>query len=190
MTPTKQTEIELHQFYQDAWTELRRATVDKKHPFRYFVLASVLDNQVHQRTLALRSIDEQQHIWAYTDFRTPKIKQLQDNPQVSLLFFHPRKWLQIRVQAIAQIHYQDETTAAVWKGISVHSQKDYTTALPPGTSLETSEKVEYLEEQVNYFCRMAFVPQSVELLQIRREGHLRAKFQSQDNTWKGSWLVP
>jgi pyridoxine/pyridoxamine 5'-phosphate oxidase len=190
MNHTEQTEARLHQFHQDAWAELRRATVDKKHPFRYFVLASMIDNQVYQRTLALRSIDKKQHIWAYTDFRTPKVKQLQANPHASLLFFHPKKWLQIRIQTTVQIHYQDEETAAIWKNIPIHSQKDYTTKLSPSTSLETSKGVEYLEGQANYFCRIAFIPQNVEILQIRREGHLRAKFQWQNTDWKGTWLVP
>ncbi len=190
MTLKNQDEAVLQQFYQDAWVELKRATADKKHPFRYFVLASVYEKQVYQRTLALRSIDTKQYIWAYTDFRTPKIKQLQENPQVSLLFFHPKKWLQIRIEAFTKIHYQDEATATLWKNISTHAQKDYTTLLPPGTAINNLEEVTHSEESKSYFCRLAFIPQNIEILQIRREGHLRAKFELQNTEWKGTWLVP
>ncbi len=190
MTFNNQNDPLLYKFYENTWAELRRAIVDKKHSFRYFVLASVYEAQVYQRTLALRGIDERQYIWAYTDFRTPKIKQLQLNPSVSLLFFHPKKWLQIRIEAFTEIHYQDKDTAQVWKNISIHSQKDYTTMLSPGSTLESAEEIKYLPNEENYFCRLSFEPQNVEILQIRREGHLRAKFELQNADWKGAWLVP
>jgi pyridoxine/pyridoxamine 5'-phosphate oxidase len=183
-------EITLNDFAEEAWKDLRRATVDKKHPFRYFSLASTHQTQLRQRTVALRKIDEQSHLWVYTDYRAEKVSHFQAEPKASLLFFHPKQWLQIHIEAEVIIHYQDERSQEIWKGLPDSSRKDYTTAIAPGHELIINSEVPYLDEDNNYFCRLEFCPLSLEILQIRREGHQRARFKLVNDFWQGTWLVP
>lgn len=178
-------------FLENAWQGLRRATVDKKHPFRYFSLASAQPKaSLRQRMVALRKIDSDNHLWIYTDYRSEKIAHFEARPEASLLFFHPRQWLQIQVEAEVCIHYQDAESQQIWKGISEHARKDYSTQKPPGTVMSEGESPQYLSEGENYFCRVEFIPKNLEILQIRREGHRRARFIYSESSWQGSWLIP
>ncbi|MCC5944793.1 MAG: pyridoxamine 5'-phosphate oxidase family protein [Bernardetiaceae bacterium] len=186
-TPTSQD------YYQKTWQQLRRATADKRHPFRYFTLASTDSlGQAQQRVVALRKIDNSRRLWIYTDYRTQKIADFKQNPHASLLFFHPKKWLQLRLQARAQVHYQDEVSRQIWNALPAHSRKDYTTAQAPATPMtQDFDEVAYLDTE-NYFCRLSFEIETIELLQIRREGHHRLLFSDLQSEQEATaeWLIP
>ncbi len=185
------TPLSLPDFLENIWQTLRRASADKKHPFRYFSLGSMHASGPRQRTVALRKIDTQAHLWIYTDYRAEKISHFRQFPQASLLFFDPKKWLQVQINAQVLIHYQDTESQQIWKNISPHARKDYSSMLAPGTALSEGDKPMYgSAEKENYFCRLEFIPTHLEILQISREEHQRASFVCLENEWEGSWLVP
>ena len=59
--------------------ELINGYVKKKHPFRYFSLATVEENQPMQRTVVLRKVLKDFTLVFFTDSRSAKVEQLLKN---------------------------------------------------------------------------------------------------------------
>ena len=72
-------------FFQELKEELQKSLVQKKHPFRYFTLATLgLEKIPRLRTVVLRKITEELMLTFYTDKRSKKIMHLKENNKVSL----------------------------------------------------------------------------------------------------------
>jgi general stress protein 26 len=66
----------------------------------------------------------------YTDKRTQKIKDIQNNSEFSALFYDSKKLLQIRRKA--ELITDKEQIATYWHTVQQASKKDYTTSIAPG----------------------------------------------------------
>jgi len=173
--------------------DIERATVDHKHPFRFCYLATTeVDNVPAQRTIILRSILPSKEMLIFTDYRTPKVQEIKQQPQVSLLFYHPRRKLQIRFKAIATIHHQDALCLQEWSKLSDHGKKDYQTTLPPGSDLPQKrlEEIHNTEIGSNFFSIISLQPISIDALQLSRSGHQRMIGQMENGEWTGSKVMP
>ena len=184
----------LPDFWALATTELSRANVDRRHPFRNVVLATCADNLPSQRTVVMRHFDPADGILIYTDRRSQKFKDLQMHSAngASLHFWHPKKKLQICMAGQVKLTIGDDTTMEHWKKVPPVSKRSYTTAHPPGTIIEFPTSVEYNPqlEDGKCFALLQFQPRSVQLLQLNRDLHLRAGFSLENGEWTGHWLVP
>ena len=95
MTETFFTELEI---------ELRKGTSKKGHPFRYFTLATIGQGPIPRlRTVVLRRVSEDFKLIFYTDRRSKKIQHIKENSSVSLLFYHPKQLLQLKIEGKADI---------------------------------------------------------------------------------------
>src|SRR3546814_18983947 len=57
------------------------------------------------RTVVLRKVDsEARELWFYTDLRSRKIGEIQDDPRIALLFHSPSDVTPLRVQPAASLH--------------------------------------------------------------------------------------
>ncbi|MFK7970361.1 MAG: pyridoxamine 5'-phosphate oxidase family protein, partial [Bacteroidia bacterium] len=79
----------MHTLLKNAQGELLRANADKRHPFRFFTLAT-LDKYPEVRTVVLRKAKPDFDIVLFTDSRSPKVRHIQASPHVSALFYHPK----------------------------------------------------------------------------------------------------
>jgi hypothetical protein len=71
------------------------------------------------------------------------------------------------------------------KTIPVHRRSEYTGAQAPRTPISLPEGGWTASNSENhFFCVLEFSPMNIEVLQLRREGHLRVMF-SKDKDWKG-----
>lgn len=165
-----------------------RAKLDKRHPFRFFTLATVCsENLAKTRMVVLRNFDPQTFQFTiYTDLRSGKVIDLQHQKKAQLFFYHPKKRLQLIVDAT--LHKKD-TPQTLFLAQPESSRKDYTAVLPPGTPLNKEEAPQY-ESDKNYFMRLVFQTTSIELLQLDRPMHHRALFTLQKQGWKKQFLVP
>lgn len=59
--------------------ELHRGALDSKHPFRYVTLATRGEDAPEQRIVVLRKVDEALNFYFFTDSRTAKVTQIQEN---------------------------------------------------------------------------------------------------------------
>ncbi|MGY6741894.1 MAG: pyridoxamine 5'-phosphate oxidase family protein [Cecembia sp.] len=173
--------------------ELHRGALDKKHPFRFVVLSTSGGHGVDSRYVVLRSIDEALHFFIFTDSRSEKINELIAYPYASLLFYHPQKRVQIRVQANSIIHQQNETAKHRWKSVQGEARKAYQSILPPGHPIHEPGAAFSWNENLadfSFFSVIELIPTSIELLQLNGLEHLRIRFTYSDGDWTGQWLAP
>lgn len=158
--------------------ELARAVQDKRHPMRFFALASAGPEGPVVRTVVLRGMPVPFCCRVYTDARSRKVAAFREGSLASLLFYHPGKKFQLTIQARPVLHHGDAIARDCWARIPDFARADYTTVQAPGTSVE-----EYAiahrwasSEEDAHFCVLDFEPLSLELLQLRREGNIRLGF--------------
>jgi pyridoxine/pyridoxamine 5'-phosphate oxidase len=169
--------------------ELHRGALDPKHPFRYVTLATVGTRFPQVRIVVFRQLTSNLEFLVYTDARSAKLQDLQVVPQVSLLFYHPKKQVQVRVKALASIHVADDLAQEHWKRISERRQSEYTSKLAPGTRIEKPELGWQTNMESAHFSVLKFSPLSIEVLQLAKDGHLRIQFELASG-WQGNWMVP
>ncbi len=178
------------QFLDEAKDELQKSLVKKGHPFRYFTLATVgLEQMARLRTVVLRKITPDLKLIFYTDKRSKKITHITENPKVSLLFYHPKLMLQLKIEGKARIIEDSETLNTYWNGIPLNSRKDYITQQAPGSAIKNPDQLAFLNQE-NHFCMVAIEPFKIEYLKLKRPNHIRANFSNIDGVWKGEFLVP
>jgi len=107
--------------FKEAFEQLKKELfngVNKKgHPFRYFTLATLNNGRPKQRTVVLRKISKDLKFTFYTDCRSPKIEQIKSNENVNLLFYHPKKLIQITIEGKAKQITNNEVTNTYWHAL-------------------------------------------------------------------------
>ena len=177
----------------DLFKELELATVERKHPFRFCYLATTeVDNVPAQRTVVLRNVLPSNEMLIYTDYRSSKLQEIKQQPQVSILFYHPIKQLQVRFQATAKIHHQDTRCLVAWNKLNDHNKKDYQIELPPGSDLPNiyEDLGRNPEFGSNFFSIISLTPINIDILQLSRMGHKRFVGQMENGAWTGRRVIP
>ena len=174
----------------DLLEELQNGARIKGHPFRYFTLGTVgLDRLARLRTVVLRDVSDNLKLSFYTDSRSKKIIHLKENNKVGLLFYHPDKLLQFKVEGLAKVFKDDASNDKVWTAIDPKARKDYAASMPPGTILEDPGQLQYLEGRSN-FCVVEVTPYKIEYLKLQKPHHLRIRFSYRNGIWTSDYLVP
>ena len=174
------------------FSELRKVVSRKKHPFKNVVLTTVKEQIPHSRWVVFRKLTLEQNFLVYTDGRSEKIKNLRKNPNCGLLFYNNRQGLQIHFSAVSTIHQENELTKKYWQGIVGKSSENYTTVYPPGLPINSIDKGHKTDKDLNdkHFSIIEFRPVNMKMLQLSRDGHIRANFVKINNDWEGSFIVP
>lgn len=182
----------LTEIWQSLKHELHRGALDPKHPFRYVQLATQGLNGPEIRTVVIRAIHENLNLDVFTDFRSEKVAQLTQYRVAGLHFYHENKRVQIRIQAKAEIHYQNPLSVSNWMKVQGDARKAYTSILAPGTAIaQPSEGLEWPQDYEQHsFAVLRFVPQAIEVLQLNGMRHLRILYTEKNELWTGQWLVP
>ncbi|SHN19679.1 Pyridoxine/pyridoxamine 5'-phosphate oxidase [Cyclobacterium lianum] len=172
--------------------ELRRATLDQKHPFRFVSMATLSGSHPGLRYLVLRDLDEQERFYCYTDSRSHKVHQLRKNPALSLLFYHPNKRCQVKVQGRAVIHHQDEVSQIHWAKVQGEAEKSYQATIAPGTAIDDPKEAHSWDtgKADSQFVVLEIRPEIFECLQLDGIRHLRAIFKKSGDKWTHNWLAP
>ncbi len=177
-------------FFRELTQELQLGVSEKGHPFRYGTLATVgADQMPRQRTIVLRAVSDTLHLGFYTDRRSKKISHIAKNNRVSLLFYHPEKLLQIKIEGMAILQKDTTVLQQHWNQITEGSRKDYTTHIAPGSTVSNPDAVDYLNE-AHHFCMVNILPYEIEYLKLKRPHHLRVHYRMEGDGWKGQFLVP
>lgn len=177
-------------FFEELNHELHKGVHKKGHPFRYFTLATVgLNGLARLRTVVLRQVSQELKLTIYTDSRTKKVEHIKENNQVSLLLYHPKSLLQLKIEGTAQIVSDKERLKKYWSGVQPSSRKDYITGNNPGTEIKNPDEITYLEN-TDYFLMIDIVPKKIEYLKLKRPNHIRAEFIKENEDWNGTFLVP
>jgi pyridoxine/pyridoxamine 5'-phosphate oxidase len=172
--------------------ELKKGPTVRKHPFRYTVLSTSVNNQVNSRWVVFRKFADHDQLHIYTDSRSKKVTELERNGNASLLFYHPRQKLQIRLNGNIELHHQDSLTEKYWPGVKSTGAKDYTSLRAPGETIESAEEAHVWEDDPKevHFMILEFQPRTMDVLQLGKQGHLRFYYEKKATEWKGQIIVP
>lgn len=187
---------------QTVWSELTRATHQKKHEWRTPVMGNIDDTYARLRTIVLRKSDTQSRsLRFYTDKRSAKWPVVENIGTFTLLFWSSRRSLQAQMVGRPTI-LDKETTEHIWSSMPVYSRSSYATKAAPGSRLANADnglpdkyfnlEVSDTEYAKPYFGVFEIVVDHFEVLQLQRGGHRRAKFawNKTNKKWDGQWIVP
>lgn len=187
----------LDQAFTKVHDQLKRAGMDKNHKFRFFSVATVDTSKKtvpQSRMVVLRSFDDDWIFEFYTDHRASKVREIEMNPVISALFWDPSKRVQVRIEADAVIHNQDEVSAHRWKHVQGDAQKAYTSVVSPGSVIDSPEKAHQWPDSFksNYFTVVVCEAVKIKALQLSGLEHLAFEYgrSSEKDEWKKSWIAP
>jgi pyridoxamine 5'-phosphate oxidase len=188
----------------DIWNFLDAAAGGNEAGWRLPVLATSAESGLRQRTIVLRKVQpDRGALLFHTDRRSPKVQQIEANPDVSLLFYDHDLAAQLQVQGTATIHQSDDVASTLWNEGNPATLKMYCAPLVPGTVCPTAElntppalrgripeRAEILSGR-STFCVIQVVVKTVEWLRLSRDGNLRVRFLYESGLLqKAEWLAP
>jgi hypothetical protein len=200
---TKKDTSSLDEVLKSSWRDLHNSVKNSRHPFYRPALTTVVSNKPEVRTVILRGFSEEDRtLISYCDARTPKVSHIRNNPNVSWLFYHPKKWLQLRLCGTATVHTNNETSESQWKKVSQTNKFNYCSEMPPGspTNKPTSGLPDFVrnkasklldhQQAYNNFAVIVCRFDEMDWLLLKLTGHIRAKFYWKDNHINASWIIP
>ena len=181
------TDMNVSIFIDDALKTIQRGTVDRKSSFKLPVLSSTGDNEVFQRIVVARRYNEHDHsLIIYTDHESKKYHQLKTNPSCSLLFWDPKKRLQVQVAGEAS--FLDDKLD-YWDKLNENQKKDYVINPFPGTEISSADGFSY-DSAEHRFEVISIHFNTLDVLELSPDGHRRAKSILNKNGRKDFWLAP
>ena len=180
----------LDNFFKELVVEFKSCLSKNKHPFKYMTLSTIdKDLRPQSRRVVLREVNDNLDCIIFTDSRTDKVKQIENNCHACILAYHPKKLLQLKLNGKLYPIEDSVEIKRLFQKVGEKALKDYTTLSSPGTPIASPDHVDYGERSQNHFLALKFVPDQWEALKLKRPHHLRAIF-FKHNDWKGQWLVP
>ena len=170
-----------------------RGVHDPLHPFRTITVATTgLGGHPEARTVVLRAFDPLARVaWFHTDVRSPKMRQLAADARLTLLAYDPDAKVQARLPAVATIHVNNEVARDHWTRLHAGSRATYTTAfgggeeLPADAPVEPDTPVAADDPAFAHFAAVACRFDTLEVLELKPDGHRRARL-----TWAGTgWTM-
>ena len=194
----------LYGILDQAQRMLRRGVTHSHDPFHYPVLGTMGDNCCSMRTVILRQFSLPDRVLVcHTDSRASKVKEIEDCNNVTWLFYHPKKQIQLRISGKASLHRDDQFADDQWAGSKITSRLNYCATQSPGTSVDSpmSGLPDFLLNKVptvlntgkgrKYFMAIAGKILSIDWLELRIVGNRRALFTWDDEDCLSvTWLIP
>ena len=173
-------------------SEIAKGAVRRKHPFHQTVLTTLGEKGPESRWVVFRKLTDENNLLIYTDWRSAKVRELTRDPHASLLFYHAKQGFQVRIRAEVVLHRKDQLTAVYWPGVKSAGSRNYNSVLPPGEAIHNPREGNKLFDEAvdSHFTIIELIPTALEVLQLGREGHIRATFSLSDGEWQGHFLVP
>jgi len=174
-------------FEAAAHDALARAAADRRSPMRWPVLCTAGSGGPRGRTVVLRRYDRTgpcAEFW--TDRRTGKLADLRCDPRAEIVFFDPRRMLQIRASGRASVSMGVDAAAAA----RAARPADYSTVRAPGEPLEEPGAEDRDEEFfAENFAVVSVTIAAFDVLSLSRTGHRRA-FIDFGHRGLSSWRIP
>ncbi len=171
--------------------ELKKGAFKKGHYFKYFTLATLgVDKFARLRLVALRNVSDDLKLTFFTDKRSRKVLHIKEDNRVSLLFYHRKKLIQLRIEGIARINNDQFQIQKSWEQVGTEARKDYITKEVPGSTIGGDpDSLEYLVEG-DYFSIVEIDPFRIEYLKLKKNGHTKIKYSKDESGWTSEYLVP
>ena len=170
------------------WSWIGRAPHSWRHPMRAPTCITGGPDGPRGRTMILREVLDESLIF-FTDARSPKVLALRSNPRGALHGYDGKRKFQVQSSGVFQ-PIVDHPRLATWRDRGLKRFEDYGSPDVPGQPLSTPKALATLERAREQFLVLAFVPQTIEYLQLSSQGHRRAEWSVQSGVWTLRHLVP
>lgn len=171
--------------FKNACADIEDALNTRGDAWRVGGLATIAQNSPEVRQVILRGMDiDTGVITIFTDKRSRKVKQINDNENCGLLLWCPHRQQQIRIKASAKLK---EPPTQEWLLVKSKSALlDYAGSFAPGENL--TNNAWFLDEDLaaENFAVIELTIISIDRLWLNEKGHRRA-FISRD---EGYWIAP
>jgi len=167
------------------WAQLALAVSgDKSHGWRLPVLATQAGGGPDARVIVLREADAQAgELHLYSDERAEKVKQIVRNPHGVLVFWSASLGWQLRCRVMLSIAMSGVSSSSRWARIRLTpGAQEYLAARAPGSALEDPGHAAQ-RATTPYFAAISAQVQSLDWLELHREGHRRAIFDDAGARW-------
>ena len=180
---------------------LENGANERDHDFHIMTFCTTGKVGVEARSVVLRNFDKEKNIIRFhTDYRSPKLNDIRNNPNTVCLVYSYKLKTQLRIKTHSSIHYEDSIWSAAWDSTGLSSRKCYLTKYDPscnidekddGLPLELKGKTPSLqqsEEGKKNFCVVDNKILEMDYLYLKSSGHERMRLDFNGN--KFSWMAP
>jgi hypothetical protein len=187
----------------EAWAMLTRAVANAGDPFHTPVLGTSRPSGCNLRTVVLRQADRHDRVlMCHSDLRASKVQEIQSDPRVSWLFYHPQENVQLRIAGQATLHTGDELADQQWAATKLMSRRLYCALDAPGTPAAeaTSGLPDFLisrsptlvesEAGRKNFAVIACRADFIDWLLLNAQGNWRAWFTWHGDELTATWVSP
>ena len=127
----------------------------------------------------------------YTDRRSAKVAQLQHCPGAVLVFFDPKRQIQLRAHGRVQLLGEgDALHAERFSQMTEAALGDYARRERPGSPLSDLPSEDTRMAAAGNFMVLAMTLTMIDWLNISRDGHRRAHLRWIEGETAHSWVVP
>lgn len=187
----------------EIWKMLERGVSRFNDPFHWPVLGTTGKDGCRLRTVIFRQfILPDRILVCHTDARAPKAREICHSSNVSWLFYHPKKNVQLRISGKAELHTDDPFADDQWAASKITSRLNYSAIEPPGTPVHkpSSGLPDFLlnkiptllesEKARKNFMAISCRIDSIDWLILSVLGNRRARFDWDENGLSATWLIP
>ena len=180
--------LEPFQIMKSEWKNINLGIQKAKHDYHSFVFSTVSKNSPDSRTVILRDFDEHKPaIWFHSDRRSKKILHLEENENVSALFYDKSRKVQLRINGIADIEEDIEHNKRIWDSMRPESKLCYMgpyapskkiNQFEPNTLKKSAHDLDKEDENLGLsrFCRIRIKIKKLDWLKLDYKGHQRLEF--------------
>lgn len=166
------------------WQELRHAVREPNHEWRTMALATTDGESAQARTVMLREFDEmRRELLFFTDARSPKVGEIAEHPQGTLLLWSRKLHWQLRLAVELRVETEGPHQQRHWARLrDSTAANDYLSPAAPGAVLDRDGISAHGERA--YFAVVHAKVLAVDWLELRDEGHRRASFDANGGLWR------
>ena len=180
--------LEPFQIINSEWENINLGIQKAKHDYHSFVFSTVSKNSPDSKTVILRDFDEDKPaIWFHSDRRSKKISHLEENKNVSALFYDKSRKVQLRINGIADIEEDIEHNKKIWDSMKPESKLCYMgpyapsqkiNQFEPNTLNKSAHDLDKEDEHLGLsrFCRIRIKIKKLDWLKLDYKGHQRLEF--------------
>jgi pyridoxamine 5'-phosphate oxidase len=186
------------------WKHLDLGTLEREHPFHTPVLSSICNREPHARVVVLRRFwrKNPRGLAFHTHAGAPKVVELQSNPNVSWLFYHPQEKLQVRIAGTTKTHFDGGLHEEQWLATEFFSRRSYVGDAPgqesekptsglPADFTDRAPTGEESEVGKSNFAVVFSTIDSIDCLELNVRGNRRSRFVWNDSgELETKWLTP
>lgn len=192
--------------FKQAWEVIQNGLKDRNCPAHAPVVGTVdADGAPQLRVMILRDVCRDTRTLRFnTDARSQKITQMRVNGTTSILIYDAVAKVQLRLSGKAQVIMDGDVADTAWSQSTPFARRCYMAEASPGSAVPTpsSGLPDWIEgkQPSEYqltgarpnFATLLFQAHQLEWLYLANVGHRRARWawNAEENSWKGSWLIP